>query len=287
MPADAPVSPPGTTNSSAETDKATAIPESAALRDLSRLDPVAGGMLVLPFPRFEAYLRRLPDEGLRQSVVALLEANVDRSAPAFISLCKTNYGGRLMGLRVPTLLAGVVVRDPSNTLAMVSSAVDVLNARYGWGLIPAKTGDSTPVIAIEGVTTGSYQRLGPSERPAFTTLGPWLIFGSNVDALRSILADQQATAASTPWRARIVGADEWAFLWLDLPTARDSLIKSLAVYDLLTYGPAETRHVGARGNMNLVAAWIESVQALGTLSADMALRGAEIEASFRLGKSPK
>ena len=247
------------------------------------LGDAAGGVAVMPFAGLESCLQAACEGGIRQSVAALLRTNVDRQAPAFICVCATNYGGRLMGLRVPTVLAGVRVEDPGKAQEMIASALDVLNARYAWGLIPAKAGDEDPVILLDAVNEGAYQRLGPRERPAFAVAGRWLIFSSNVEALTRILGDRRIRKESgARWLPPAARSGRRAFLWVDLAAAHEALIKSLAVHDLLMYGQDESRRRGVWSNLDMLATWIEKVRPLNALTAEVDPREGEIEAKFRV-----
>jgi hypothetical protein len=224
---------------------------------------------------------------VREVTAAVLATNVEENALAFVCLCGTNYGGRILGFRVPTLLAGVKLEEPGRAAAAVSAGLDRLNARYRFGLIASRLAETNrPLIVADGVIPSPYKRLSPEERPAFAVWGRWLVLSSNVEALTTLLERNRPEAAAGVDRlgGAHTGAGE-AAVWMDLEATDDALAKLAAVCRLAAYAGEGTGGLGAAGRrLGIARGWVRALSSMRRLQAEMRLDGRELEVSFRLGE---
>ena len=88
--------------------------------------------------------------------------------PVFVGLYGGVASGRLLGLRVPTLVVGCRTTQAGPFVAEIDGVLDSVNAGTGWGLLPRKPAPGTGLpIVIDTSRGGVYDSLDTSQRPAF------------------------------------------------------------------------------------------------------------------------
>jgi hypothetical protein len=220
-----------------------------------------------------------------RTLVDILTNDVAPDAPLVACLCATNHAGRLFGLRAPALLLAAPVGTVTNRRAWVAERLDRLNAAHGMSLMAAgEAGDGAPLI-LSHIGSPEFQRLKPGERPALTFVGSWLVFSSSSEVLSQLLGNTNGVAiASVP---RIVpGRDDAPYpdfvLRADLEAARESLVKAVAVYDLMNYGNTAARRAPGRRATGELLEWLEDVGPLNRLLLSVRFGGPEVEAYLRM-----
>jgi len=209
------------------------------------------------------------------------------NSPLLAGLCRVSYGGRILGFRTPTLILACRLRDPSLFPQALSDALDVLNARLGWGLIPNTTlVEGHPIVSVSGVKKGIYGRMGEGEHPAFSLLDGWLVCASNGKVLEQLIRESLARGPADPepgWVDAAASGSGLAIAWAEIPEATKSLSRAVAVYDLMRYAASAERSSGPlREGMGLVLATLENQKSLNTLQARLRSDGREIAVSFRI-----
>lgn len=230
-----------------------------------------------------AWMQNAPLPRPVRMAVELLQADTTTNAPLVVALCTTNYSGRLMGLRSPTLLIATPLGQVTNLNAWAAEKLDRINARCGTRLIAAGGRDESAPLVLDDVGGGFLGKLQAAEKPALVLRGGWLIFASNIEALERMRAQPLPAdpASSLLLPSVLAGPQEGAVLKASITATHDALVKALAVYDLANYGQAE-RPLWRKAMDGLVA-WLDAVAPLQTVTAALKTVQGETEAVIRLG----
>jgi hypothetical protein len=165
-----------------------------------------------------------------------LDAVCETNAPAFAALYWGDRGGRIVGLRVPSLLLGVRTKTASVDLpGLASGTLDAVNAAGRTTLIPrAVSTNGHTHIVVESGRPGIHGSLRSGEEPAVGVRDGWLLFASNARTMGRVLGSPPGpTDGASRWRARN-GEHPPAplALWANLPEASEALRNAIAAYEL-------------------------------------------------------
>lgn len=202
--------------------------------------------------------------------------------PAVLALMGGIYSGRFKGLKLPSLVFAVALKEPGRADELVQELIDRINAAYRWGLIAAR-GDDRRMVYIESTADTGYASLEPDERLAYIVDGPWLLISSNAGALGRLL--EYAPSGEVPaWQKPPPGAAPRALFWSDLGAAGKTLRSAVAVYSLklLLEDPEETQ--GVRELLLLTQAWVDALEPFGAAGAEVQTVGEDLELIFQLGQ---
>ncbi len=198
--------------------------------------------------------------------------DTEADAPFFVSLCRTEHDGSIIGIRAPVLLAGVPLQDPERAPGLVSSLLDLINAQWGLGLIPKTEplpGGNTAMV-LESVNENTpLQLLAENERPAFAVHGRWLVFSTSLGTLKQLLWRQQETPDAPPPATALAPAGA-AGIWTDLDatldalTTANTLLEIMSRFGIVSAIPSFRQELttlaavrAAAGEMNQVRAWLD------------------------------
>lgn len=232
----------------------------------------------------EAWLRDAPLPRPVRMAIELVQADTITNAPLVVAMCTTNFSGRMMGLRVPTLVAMTPLVQVTNLQAWASEKLDRVNARHGTSLIAAAAADDAVSLVLDDVGSGPLGKLQAGEKPGIALRGGWLIFASNFEVLermRTLEPPADPMAASLLPQV-LEGAKSGACFTAALPATHDVLIKALAVYDLMNYGQGVSRPPW-RDAMDRAVAWLEAAAPLRTVTVELKAAQDEMQAVIRLG----
>lgn len=256
---------------------------------LTKLGRILGdapdAFVIAPFTYVEPFLsgRNAPD-GMK-AAGQILRAGTPEGGFAFVCLLGRGYSGRILGLKVPTVMFGIEIEDGDKALDMVAEALDKLNAQYGWALIPRRVETSgRPAIVLDSSRAGIYSSLSSRQRAVFAVEEGWLVFSSNMEALNKLLVRSQRSAAVAQglWRAKEV-QDASAYAWLDLESMGQSLRNAIAVYSLILMVQNDKSSVETRRSLEYIKGLIDSAQPLKTCFFWLGFEGSEFEVRFKLG----
>jgi hypothetical protein len=218
------------------------------------------------------------------------------NALAFLALLNREHSGRIRGalgksvaalvgkgLRVPTLVIGVQVRDANEGSARINRMVEVLNSRYGWSLA-ARTVESAgrPITLIAETRNNVYGKFEPDEQVAYTMLDNWLILASNAAMLQRLLNRPPQTGEET-W-ARPSASDASASAWVDLNRCGKTLKEALAATQLAMMVGGSEGSTTTGTTLDAAREWIERVQVLEQATASMTTTGAVSKMSVIIGR---
>lgn len=251
------------------------------------------------------------DVGLRIAGRALDSMAVDAS-PVFISLLSGDLSGRILKLRVPTLTAGLRVKDEATALDLVTQTLDSMNVRYGMALIARPVPLFVPEIdgrapgtdtqtrhadlmVIDTTQLGIYNALGAQEKPAFGTCKGWLLFSTNVSALRTIIQravrGRPRTGASKveelDWRKELAARNAEVYAVADLERTCSSIQDAIAVYSLALMFKQSARGERTREQLDKVQAWLGALAPFEKGTMWLQAENDRVRLNVRLGPSQK
>lgn len=208
----------------------------------------------------------------------ILKAGAVNKGPVFACLCSGAYSGEIAGLKVPTVMMGIRIKDADKVPDMLRHILDRLNVQFDWGLILrrvtlsgrpviATTGDrgeiatNKTVMVLESTRSESVVRLGPLERPSVAVEGDWLILSSNMGGWGKLISGNNGGSAGRWMPGGGDGASP-AYAWLDLAAVSKALRNAIAIYSmgLLLDSGEDAREL--RGVLDEARAWLELVAPL-------------------------
>ncbi|MBM4142076.1 MAG: DsbA family protein [Lentisphaerae bacterium] len=206
-------------------------------------------------------------------------------APVFVAMLGDELSGRILGLRVPTVLACARVADEAAGEKALREAMDRLNGRYGWSLLPRQI-DTAGVRAtvLDTGRGGVYGSMAPGERMAYAVRDGWLVLASNADVLVRLLGGGNKGGGT--WAAAAGEHGAAAYAWADLESAGRATRNALAVYSLALIAQGSAGNEAARANLERIREWIAAAAPLKTCSIWLGSSGSDTDLRFRLG-SPR
>jgi hypothetical protein len=213
-----------------------------------------------------------------RTALASLDRTATTNAAVFAALLGGECSGRMLGLRVPTMVIGIQCNPSTELGDPVRLGLDILNSTYAWGLIPMhREVAGTPMITVEASRPCLLNAMADRERPALALHKDWLIFCSNADVLERLL-----TAGPPPAGEFRQGRD--ARLWIDFSRTAQCLRHALAVYELsLLRGEETAGSRAARRQVEHARSWIEALSAfaIGDVAVHSSPHGTQLEFELR------
>ncbi len=237
--------------------------------------------------------RLLPLTGMRTNTVNVILPAIDAMAPeegpCFVSLLGGDYSGRILGLRVPALIAGFKLADgvdAGKAVQIVNKTLDDLNGLIGTTLISGPVSEKeSDIMLLDTARPGAlYESVGPGEKAAFTVRNGWWIFASNLVVLEKLLAEAGNFSGDTSVPDWLQGIDDRSALmyaWIDPATAGSALKNAIAVFSLAL----KTQNSGfssiTRKDLDYMKRWIEPICLLNKCSVWFESDGPQTEINFR------
>jgi hypothetical protein len=205
---------------------------------------------------------------------------------AFAAAFHGDLGGRLLGLKVPSLALGVRVKPGADVQAEVRRVLDILNAENKWSLFPRQvTMESGRAMTIVDSSDSSLiAALSERERPAVAVHQDWVLLSTCASTLDRLLAamDPPGFSRDVRW-ARAVEPAPQAALWLDAEALEPAVRHALAVYEisLLVGDPRKARE--ARKALQPVRLWTGALTQLQALHCSISRQGNLLTGRFATG----
>jgi hypothetical protein len=203
-----------------------------------------------------------------------------------VALLGGEYGGRLLGIRVPSVLLAIPLQDAGAVPARMQRMLDRLNARNRWGLIPHRLDIGAGEITIlEGTAGTLYARLPLQDKPAYAVKGDWLLFASNADALANVLRRETGVSDAPPcWSADSDVAATPLYLWADFMRGSQTLRLAISAYSLKLLVEDARGTMEQRQRLNEIRAWLDVLEPLGQFAVRAEPRGEDTTVHFRIGR---
>jgi hypothetical protein len=229
------------------------------------------------------------ENSARKSFAPLL-GSVPDAAPGFIWMSGGEYSGRLLKLKVPTIIAGTRLREDVDVEKLLAETLDKLNAEYDWGLIPRRVQErELPIFIVEGSRAGGVTIVSEDEKPAIAKWNSWLLISSNVGTLVGLLDGDSASRSGVNrnggsfWLNDIVSREASGYGRMETRSSVTTLKNAKAVYDLaLILGDADDHEDSV---LEAVDAWLDALNCLGTCTVWMNGQQDGLELVFRLEAS--
>lgn len=207
-----------------------------------------------------------------------------------VAVLGDEFSGRIKGIKVPAIIAGIPVDNSTNTLAWMKQALDRLNAKYRWGLIPREVyANGSTVFAIESTASSFYSTLTLEEKPAYAICGEWLLLSSNVESLSSLMAriKQMPTGSEREepqWKTDLDSMPAPCFVRINLARGGKTLRLALTTYALKLLLEDAQGTLGVRQRLNEAKAWIDSLAPLQTCRFWLRADGQMMQVRFKAGE---
>ncbi|MBM4147499.1 MAG: hypothetical protein FJ224_00435 [Lentisphaerae bacterium] len=199
---------------------------------------------------------------------AVMDMLIDGNDPVFIALAGGDCSGRILGLKVPMLLAGVKSDlAPDSLFARVSAGLDLLNRRYKLGLIPRRRGDGIRTwIALDSSGGKDTPGLLEGEAPAIALVGGWLIAASSEAGLKQLLAGP-APREPGKWLPVMKSAGSFPVFWCDSTRICGPARDAVAVMTLWTIAKETEASPGSlkRADLDRARAWFVEAERAGEI----------------------
>jgi hypothetical protein len=136
----------------------------------------------------------------RQDRLAFLAMMSGEERSGRIGMMTASAGGQdrqLRELQVPTFIGGVYMKGRENEATLIPSILDLLNARYQFGVIPRQEViEGVTYTVIDPVVDSGYSRQHPDYRIALAEVDGWLIISAHLKPLRALLSPSSEAPAS-------------------------------------------------------------------------------------------
>lgn len=141
----------------------------------------------------------------RQDRLAFLSMMSGEDRSGRIGMMTASAGGQerqLRELQVPTFVGGVYMKGREDVAALIPSILDLLNARYQFGVIPRQEEiDGVSYTVIDPVVDSGYSRQHPDYRISLAEIDGWLIISAHLKPLHALLSSrpEAPTSDSVAW----------------------------------------------------------------------------------------
>jgi hypothetical protein len=211
------------------------------------------------------------------------EEAADRGS-VFAALFGGDYSGRILGLKVPTVMAGMEARNPDGILDRLSETTDRLNRECRWGLVPTRTEIQKRPAAVLGLSRDNlFASLKPEERPVFVAVTNWLLLCSNAETTEKLLA-RNRDSSEARWMAGIEKAKAaTGYMWIDLEASNQALKNAVAVYTLSLLVQSSEGRIESRAQLNNLSGWIDALRSLKSCRLWLKSSESEFDLQFEFG----
>jgi len=251
------------------------------------LDGVPGAFVMLPVGYVDEIFKRGGPAALR-IVWKELYPRARPDTHVFMCLLGGDHSGRILGLKVPAIVAGVRVTDEDQAMEAATESLDAINAARGWSLIPRKeTVGAHPVVVVDGTRGGLYGSAGEKEKPAFTVSSGWFVLSSNMGTLEKLLRGMDAAGVmgvnGAEWREGIGSGEGPAYAWIDMESSGVALRNAIAVYTLVLLAQNAPDRAELREGLERAKTWIDAAGSIETCMLWLDSEETEFELRFKLG----
>lgn len=214
-----------------------------ALRLLGDLPGIA---VFCPYTYFELLIGDADRKGRLMTLRSIMRENASLQSPVFLCLCREEYGGRLRGFKVSSLLLGMKIRNPEDISETVTQALDTLNTKHKLNLIAAEDMvNGHKVFVLDRVVGPFFEGMGRNEKPAMCVIGDWLIGASNFGVLSAMIEMEPGSLI-----VDAIDFDKSLFsCWIDMAELEKALVNTIAMNDLWSIAKRRPRNNSFRDAM--------------------------------------
>ena len=274
----------GVTTNGASMECAARLCDSSGLEMVERALPIVpDAFAVFPFSFVEPLLSgRKASRGVR-IISRMVKAEAETNSAAFVSMFGGDLSGRLLGLKVPSLVAGVCVKNEANVMAKVPATIDTLNALYRGGMIPRREDISGhPVVALDSTQSGIYGSIAATDKPAVTARDRWFMIASSMGTLTNALCGS-GTADAKWLKGRSVVGPCSCYAWINIQSAGQAIKNAIAAYTLVLIAQNSEGTGEMRQKLGMVRTWIDVLTPLKEGELWLSFADSEFELRFKFG----
>ncbi|MDD4871343.1 MAG: hypothetical protein PHR77_12355 [Kiritimatiellae bacterium] len=248
---------------------------------------------ILPFNLIEPVLSsRRVSRGVR-IISKVVGSQTDINSAMFFSVFCGDLSGRILGLKVPSIVTGINVLDETNSIARVSETVDMLNALYRLSVIPRREEIAGRTVVVFDSTRqqGVYDSIAATDKPAITTKEHWLAISSSIGTLTNVVCDPiriEGTRISPPWVAGIRDVKDCAgYVWIDYESTSEAIKNAIAVYSLVLIAQNADGTAEIRDKLEILQRWIKVLKPVKIAEFKLRCLTPEVELHFKLSSAAK
>jgi hypothetical protein len=220
--------------------------------------------------------------------VAVAIADTAAESPAcFAAVLGNDLGGRILGLRVPSIVVGWRIAPGADVAAATQRVLDSLNAANQLGLMPRTTRlAGRPATLIDSSQAGIVAGMDDRERPAVVVESGWVLAGSCAGSLERLLMEQRPPAfpGRPSWRTGERDGSP-VTLFLDAAAVEQSVRHALAVYELSLLVNGKQAARSERRRLSDIRLRLAALAQAGELTIVAAPRGTALEGRFSTGSA--
>lgn len=254
-----------------------------------RIDRMLGDapdtLLIASWDDVTTLLTQLDADQAVSNVCNAVKSMVEPATPVFAALLSGQYSGRVMKLRVPSLVIGFRTTATNAPLTEAETVLDKLNAAFGLGLIPKRTQhNGAPFIALDTISSNGLGLIATEERPALAVIDDWVMIGSNARVLETLLRQQDSPTAPTParWLSQFPSGGCATFGWTRTAPTADSITKIKAVTTLAMMVNSSKQYGNVRPTFDAAQKWIDLFGTVGECALSIETEGDLLLTRFRL-----
>ena len=222
-----------------------------------------------------------------RAVTTALEDMAAEAPGCFAAILGGDYGGRILGLRVPSVVVGWRVAPGADVAGGTQRVLDALNATNRLGLLPRATKlAGRPATLIDASQAGLLAGMDERERPVVVVESGWVLVSSCAESLERLFTEQRPPAfpGRPSWRTgeRDGGA---MTVFVDTAAVEQSLRHALAVYELSLLIDGKKAARAERQRLNDIRFRLATLARAGDLTLTASPRGAALEGRFSTGSA--
>jgi hypothetical protein len=212
---------------------------------------------------------RLPETVQQVWQAGAWEELIPPRAPLLLAASGRPYGGTVMGVPVPALVAAWPLPAEADGEALAAAWLDRLNARWRWGLLAAQQPvGARSMWVIESAAMTPYAVVRENERLAYSVVDGWFVLASHASALRGLLERYDGVAALTAaeaggWLEPVRAGAATVYGFADIRAAADPLRMAISAYSIKLLFDRGEGSQALRQQLNAAQAWLDALEPMG------------------------
>lgn len=225
--------------------------------------------------------------------------NAPTNALAFVALLDQDHYGRVRGpmnktmkallskgVKAPTLLVGLQIRNDAEADKRINQLLTQLNSQYGMALVAGsfEPESGLRMTSIQDARRSFYGSFDAQERVAYAARGNWLIVASNGSILKKLLS-QQHPEGTAGWLGTAATTSD-AIAWANLGGIGQTLKNGIALAKLGTMLDSSGKAESRRTMLDQASLATAILQELNQANLSVKSTPAGLRATLVIGRGP-